>query len=260
MKLHKITMLLAAAACCGTWICGARAFGASGGLVIYKNYSFDPDSQAEITDYTSYDRYPSVDNVLTPSGQTLQITPGQEPIYIPHAGDPKSNSAEVSQTILTEKRRFPQFAAKLEWERRAWAAAPSATPKPSPAIAAAPQPTAPADAVDAAPSEDSARVLHTKSGDTLTDWKLAAVEGDTVVITHADGISRIPITDLPDNLFGFPQEVMDRAQQLRQQAADQARMGTAQATPSGIAKTGAKRPGKGNHHRPGPTPIGYTWE
>jgi hypothetical protein len=103
-------------------------------------------------------------------------------------------------------------------------------------------------------------VLHTKNGETLSDWKFSAMEGDMVVITDADGISRIPITDLPDNQFGFPPEVMARAQQLRQQAADQAQMGTAQGLAQGTAKSGVKGPGKAGHHRARPTPYGYTWE
>jgi len=261
MKLRNYTVMLFATAC-AAWICGGKTLAAGGGLVIYKDYSFDPDSQAEITDYTSFDRYPSVDNVVTASGQTLQITPGQEPIYIPRAGDPKSNGAVVARSIVAAERRFPQFATKLEAYRQAWAAAPSATPaaKASPPIAAAPQPTAEAEAADSTQAGGSERVLHTKNGETLSDWKFSAMEGDMVVITDADGISRIPITDLPDNQFGFPPEVMARAQQLRQQEADAALMGTAQSTPSGMVKTGTKGPGKGNHHRPRPTPGGYSWE
>lgn len=242
MKLRKITILPLAVAC-ATWICGARANAASaGGLVIYKDFSFDPDSQAEITDYTSFDRYPSVDNVLTPGGQTLRITPGQEPIYIPGAGDPRSNGAAVIRTILAAERQFPQFASKLEAYRRAWSAIPSPTPQPSQSLAAAPPPAAETEALDATPDGGSTRVLHTKSGETLTDWKVTAMEGDSVVISHADGISRIPITDLPDNLFGFPPNVLARAEQLRQQTVDQARMAAA-GGPRGTA--GTRGPAKG---------------
>ena len=267
MKLRKNTILLFVTAC-AAWICGGRAFAAGSGLVIYKDYSFDPDSQAEVMDYTSVERYPSVDNVLTPNGQTLQITPAQEPIYIPHAGDPQTSGTAVTGTILAAERRFPQFAGKLEAYRQAWAAVPIATPapRPSPAIAAAPQATP---QEDAAPAGGSARVLLMKNGEKLTDWKVSAVEGDSVVITHADGISRIPITDLPDNLFGFPPEVTARAEQLRQQAAERARTGTAQGTPSGVmppsgavgaARTGVKGPGKPNHHRTRPAPDSLDWD
>ena len=258
MIIRKITTLLAAAVC-ATCICGPAAFASGGGIVIYKDFSFDPDSQAEITDYASFDRYSSVDNVLTPAGHTLRITPDQEPIYIPHAGSPQSNGAAVARTILAAERRFPQFAPKLEAYRRDWAAIPISTPTPQPnqSIAAAPQTTAPAEAQDATPAGDSTRVLQTKSGETLTDWKISAMEGDTVVITHADGISRIPITDLPDNLFGFPPAVMARAQQLRQQAADPARI--APALQQGGVKPGTKGPPKANHHRPRPIPESLTW-
>lgn len=253
MKLRKITIMLLAAI---AWICGGRAFGAAGGVLIYKDYSFDPDSQAEIADYTSYDHYSSVDNVVTPTGETLRIMPAQEPIYIPHAGDPHSTSADMTRTIVAAEKRFPQFAAKLDVYRRDWAAVPSATPKPSPTIAAAPQPTAPVETAEAAPAPGSTHVLYTKTGEALTDWKVTAMEGDSVVISHADGISRIPIMDLPDNLFGLPADVTARAEQLRQQA----RTGVAQAAPSATAKTGGKGPGKGNHHRPRPTSAGYDWE
>jgi hypothetical protein len=126
MKLRKITI---PAMACAAWICGASANAApAGGVVIYKDFSFDPDSQAEIADYTSFDRYSSVDNVLMPNGQTLRITPDQEPIYIPRAGGAQSNGAAMIRTIVAAERRFPQFAPKLEAYRVGW----SAVPKPAP--------------------------------------------------------------------------------------------------------------------------------
>jgi hypothetical protein len=255
MKLSKTT-IRALAAVCATWICGARAL--AGGVVIYKDFSFDPDSQAEITDYTSLDRYPSVD-VTAPGGQTLRITPGQEPIYIPHAGDAQSNGAVVMRTILAAERRFPQFAAKLEPYRQGWSAKPAPAPQPSQSPAAAPQPATQTEAVDATPTGGSTRVLQTKSGETLTDWKISAREGDTLVITHADGISRVPITDLPDNLFGFPPEIVARAEQLRQQSADQGRMAAAIGTGGAInghVKSGSKSLAKADHRRLRPS-LGY---
>jgi hypothetical protein len=215
MKHREIPIILLAAGLF-SWIQGATALGATGGLVIYKEYAFDADSQAAMTDYSSFQHFASVDNVVTTSGETLRILPGDEPLYIPNPGDPTSTAADVTRTILAAERRFPQYAPKLENVRRAWASLPKAAPaivvQPTPSIATAPQPT---------PGDESANVLRTKYGETYRSWKVTGMEGDTVVLSHADGISRVPISDLPNNLYGFPPEVMARAEQLRERGAAQ---------------------------------------
>jgi len=199
---------------------GAEALGA-GGLIIYKDFAFDADSQADIAVYTSYQHFGSVDNVVTASGQTLRILPGQTPFYIPQAGDPNRTPVEVERTIRLAESRFPQYSAKLEAYRHAWAAAPpppvAQTNRPA---AAAPQREVSA---DLAPASAGRNVLRMRSGETFQAWKLSRVEGDYVVITHADGVSRVAIADLPDNLYGFPDEVIARAQLFRERRNEEAR-------------------------------------
>jgi len=365
------------------WLYGAAALGTTAGLVIYKDNSFDPDSQAEIATFSSVQHFTAVDAVLTTGGATLRLQSGQEPIYIPQAGDPDSTAEEATGTILGAERRFPQFTAKLEILRQRWAALPKAAPAvttgraisasaeststltadewkkkateeyPGLAVVGSPLNAAfvakykayqgsnyfdtpdwpmrlakecaqatpvrsPASLADRlantswndANKEDSqgnqksftlnpdmtvranwrhkelgwwkvlddtrielhvardtsvravlvfnedlteatdddnqsyhrlnppasqttaqvqpsqqagapapAKVLRTKSGGVFQSWSVTRIDGDTVVISHADGISRIPISDLPDDLSGFSPEVIARAQQLRQQAA-----------------------------------------
>lgn len=221
MSLRKNTVILLAAAL-SPWLHVANAAGTSRGVVIYKDYSFDPDSQAEIADYSSVQRFGTVDTVVTPGGQTLRIFSNQDPIYIPAAGTAGSRAADVTQTIQSAERRFPQFAARLENYRRAWASVAQAAPaaKRSPAAVAE---ASPGGTASPAPAAGSGRVLRTKSGQSFQSWTVSGVEGDTVVISHADGISRVPIADLPDNLYGFPDEVIARAQLLREKEAAQAR-------------------------------------
>jgi hypothetical protein len=204
---------------------GADLFGATGGIVIYKENSFEPDSSAEIETYQSVEHFAAVDNVITTGGQPMRITSDQEPLYIPQAGDPDSTAESVTRTILDAEKRFPQFARKLEVARLAWAAlpkaAPAVQPTPSSFPTVAPQP---------APAGGSADDLHTKSGEVFQSWTVTEIEGDTVVISHADGISKVAISDLPDDLKGFPPDVAARIRQFRQQAADIQR--AAKAAPS----------------------------
>ena len=179
------------------WICGA--LGAPGGMVIYRQFSFDPDSNAEMVAYSTFEHYPFVDNVHTPAGQTLRILSGQDPVYIPAPGDPGSTPGQATRTIVAAEKRFPQFAAKLETVRQAWSAPPiaEAPVEPSPPSsknAAIPKPS---------PAAGSANILRTKSGHIYTGWSISAFEGKTVVIKHSGGISRIPASDLPNDLIGL---------------------------------------------------------
>jgi hypothetical protein len=178
---------------------GVSASGATGGLVIYKLYSFDPDSQAEMASYRSYEHFASVDNVLTPSGQTLRILSGQDPVYIPNPGSPEITSEQVARVIADAERRFPQLATKLESLRQEWTSLPKPAPvaeSPAPAVIAA-RPTPPGKA---------ANVLRTRSGQMFEGWSIAAFEGNTVVIKHDGGVSRIPVSELPRELLGLPPE------------------------------------------------------
>jgi hypothetical protein len=221
MNLRKITIfLLAAAALPASLFAAGRCVG----VVIYKEFAFDPDSQAEIADYSGLQRLGSVDNVITPDGQTLRIFSNQGPIYIPGPGTAGSDPGDVTRAIRAAESRFPQFARRLEIYRQGWALAAQAAPAPrsTPAVAAAP-PALASDPSSATPAAGSGKVLRTQSGETFQGWSVSGMEGDTVVITHADGVSRVPIADLPDNLYGFPPEVIARAELLRQQAAAQAR-------------------------------------
>jgi hypothetical protein len=236
MKISKNAVFLLALA---PWLTGATALG--GGVVIYKEFSFDSDSQAELVDYSSYEHFTSVDNVHTTDGQTLRMTPGQEPIYIPAAGSGDGTAAGVTATIGVAERRFPQFAGKLEGYRRAWEAVGKTTAAVQPRVtsaaailAATPQPAVTADAAGDRPDE----VLHTQDGATYRDWKLTGVEADTVVISHADGISRVPMAELPKNLWGFPPEVVARVEQLRQETA---------AEGQAVASTAARPAGSPRH-------------
>jgi len=195
--VHRIYIVIAIALY--PWIYGAHAIGAPGGIVIYKQFSFDPDSNAEMAAYSTFDHYSFVDNVHTPAGQTLRILSGQDPLYIPAPGDPGSTPAQATLTILAAEKRFPQFAAKLETVRQAWSALPIAeapvAPSPPPSTnAAIPKPS---------PAAGSANILRTKSGHVFTGWSISAFEGKTVVIKHSGGISRIPASELPNDLIGL---------------------------------------------------------
>jgi hypothetical protein len=245
----------------------ARCLGA--GLVIYKDYSFDSDSQAEMAEYATDDHYSNVDNVVTPSGGRLRILASQEAIFIPAAGEHGKSPAAMTQAIAATEKRFPQFQVKLEGYRREWAAAPVPTPAPTPEaaispenVAAAAEAVASADAPPPAPNHGTLNnVLHTKSGESLKAWTVTGMEGDDVVISHAAGISRVPIVDLPDNLYGFPEAVIDRAEQLRQARLAGAAKGTQGAQPLALAKAspgrmlGVKPPGRhGPHPHKSPSP------
>ena len=202
----------------------AKAGGGTGGLVIYKDHSFDNDSQAEIADYSSAEHFSAVDNVVTPAGQTIRILAGQKPVYIPEPGNPNGNTAEAVRTILAAEKRFPQFASKLEPVRRAWEALPKAavTAKANPAAISPPGPL-PAPVPPPEPGAESANVLRTRDGAVFRAWRVTGIEPDAVIIKHADGVSRIPISELPDNPVGFPPEVIARLAELRLQEADQVR-------------------------------------
>jgi hypothetical protein len=207
-KLFAILLL-------GTVLPAAEAVAVPGGIVIYKQFSFDQDSQAEMASYSSLEHFPFVNNVVTTSGQTLRILSSQDPVFIPPPGDPNSTAEQAARAIAAAERRFPQFNANLENVRRAWAAAPRIVPTAAPTAApilAAPQ---------AAPVEggEAANVLHTRYGEAYQSWRVIGLEGNTVVISHSNGISRISISDLPDDLTGFPPDVVARAQQLRMRAA-----------------------------------------
>jgi hypothetical protein len=249
MKSKLRTALLFASALGGAFGPGCLA----AGLVIYKDYSFDADSQAELTEYSSDDHYSTVDNVVTPGGQRLRILASQEPIFIPQAGDRSAKPAAMSQTIQAAEKRFPQFAARLEACRRAWAAVPASTPTPAQRLAVSPAATpAPVDTPPPAPDHGLInKTLRTKTGETLQGWRVTGMEGDTVVISDADGISRVPIGDLPDNLYGFPQVVIARAEQLRQARqdalADSAQTVSLDAPKAGRSP-GSKQGGKHNAH------------
>jgi hypothetical protein len=217
-EARRLPLILLLAAVLLPWAGGANALAATGGLIIYKQFSFDSDSEAEMAGFTSFAHFASVDNVVTTSGQTLRILPGQDPVYIPQPGYPGETAGQVIPNILAAERRFPQFASKLELTRRAWVAAPKAPV----AFAANPVATpAPSPTPQAAPADEPSNVLHTRYGEVFHSWKVSSVQGDTVVISHADGISRISIADLPDNLAGFPPEVIARVQQIRLQQAAQ---------------------------------------
>jgi hypothetical protein len=192
--VHRIYIVIASA--WFTWVCGIHARAAPGGLVIYKQFSFDPDTSAEIAPYSTFEHYAVVDNVHTPSGQTLRILSGQDPVYVPEPGNPGSTPDQATRTILTAEKRFPQFAAKLETVREAWAAPPiaEAPVEPRPRATATPRPS---------PPTNSASVLRTKSGQVFAGWSISAFEGKTVVIKHSGGISRIPASDLPNDLIGL---------------------------------------------------------
>jgi len=213
VRTRRFPLILLLAAGLLPWLRGADALGA-GGLVIYKQFSFDSDSNAEMVSYSSFAHFASVDNVVTTDGQTLRILPGQDPVYVPFPGDPAETAGKITPTILAAERRFPQFARRLEMARQAWATAPKAAvavqaePVANPAPTPAPQP---------APAADAGNVLHTRYGEVFRSWKVVSVDANTVVISHADGITRISIADLPDNLAGFPPEVVARVQQLRLQ-------------------------------------------
>lgn len=207
------------------FVLGPDAHAATGGLVIYKAFSFDSDSQAQIANYSSYEHFPFVDNVLTPDGQTLRILSGQDPVYIARPGDPGTTAEQAIPTILHAEKRFPQFAPKLEQMRQAWTLLPKAaasvkssplgTPlaKPSPVIGG------------------SGNVLHTKSGEVFHAWSISAFEGNTVVIKHADGISRVPISDLQDSLGGYFSRKETPAVQPRQRDAAEIRSEAGKASP-----------------------------
>lgn len=212
---------------------------AAGGLVIYKEFPFDSDSQAVIAAYTSFEHFPSVDNVVTTDGKTLRILPGQEPTYIPAPASSGVTSHGIAPVILSAERRFPQYISKLEPIRRGWADAAEisvAEPKVSPIrrIPPASQATSPA---------NPSKVLQTRSGHTYRSWKVSNFDGETVLISHADGISRIPISDLPNNLWGFPPEVVARVEQIHLQEAERLRKAPEKsAGPEAAApKSGVKR-------------------
>jgi len=204
----RFLLLLALATALSQSFYGARSMGATGGMVIYKQFSFDRDADAEIANYTTFDHYAFVDNVRTPSGQTLRILSGQDPVYIPEPGNPGSTSEDATRTIQAAEKRFPQFAAKLENVRHAWEAMPKATPTPAPAPAsvAVPQPT---------PPGKPTNVLRTKSGHVFYGWSISAFEGKTVVIHHSGGVSRIPASDLPNDLIGSTSEKASGAEASR---------------------------------------------
>ena len=219
----------------------------AGGWVIYKDNSFDDDSQAEIAHYSSYERFPSVDNITTRDGQMIRILPSQSPIYIPEPDDPSAIPATVLGRIVAAERRFPQFAGKLEALHRAWAAplppkgvaASKPTPKPRPAPTIAPTP-----APQPAPTAHTATVLHTLDGSAYYAWRVIGMEGDTVIVSHTDGVSRISISNLPDNLFGFPPEVFTRAAELRLEEAARIRKAADNAAPHEPPSATATPPGK----------------
>ena len=265
------------------WLHGMDALGATGGLVIYKDHSFDSDSMAEIENYRSVQHFPSVDNVHTTDGQTLRIFSGQEPIYIPEPGEPDSTAEETTATILAAERRYPQFTRKLEVVRRAWAALPAAAPPvqttsatsaksnsaltvdqwrkkameqfPELAVAGSPlnaafvakykayqgsnyfdSPDWPmrlakecagaipwtngvSQAAQSAPvAAPATDVLLTKSGRVFQAWSVTRIDGDAAIVNHADGISRVPIADFPDDLSKFPRDKIAAVQQFRERA------------------------------------------
>jgi hypothetical protein len=162
---------------------GADLLGATGGMVIYKDESFEPDSLAEIAYYRSVEHFPVVDNLVTVDGNPLRILPGQDPVYIPSPGDPGSTAEEAIRTILGAESRFPQFVRKLEPLRQGWAA----QPRP-----AAPAPTS---------APEATNVLRTKSGEVFESWSVSSIDGDIVTISHSAGVSRVPVADLPDAII-----------------------------------------------------------
>ncbi len=209
------------------------------GAIIYRQFSFDPDSQAEIASYIRLEHYSTVDNVLTPEGRTVRIFSDEAPIYVPPPGDPNWTAAQAARVIPALERRFPQFASQLELIRRGWAVVPRAAPAVTPGVAIAAAAAAPR------PTPESGNVLRTRYGETYRAWSVTGVEGNVVIITHADGISRISIADLPDDLTGFPPEVFLRAQALRQRAAADLRKEAARASARPAPSGAPPGPGMG---------------
>jgi|GEM_PF-6288459 len=118
-------------------VCSAVCSGADqgAGYVFYKEQGFHPDSKAIVKEVISYESFPTIARAKTKTGQRLEITSGQSPVFLP---DPNGSTSPADEERLIKQLviRYPQHHVLLEKllavcsnRPKAPAAAPAATPE-----------------------------------------------------------------------------------------------------------------------------------
>ena len=96
-------------------VCTAIASGADLGIgyVFYKEQGFHPDSRAVVKEVVSYESFPTIVRAKTKSGQLLQITAGQAPVFVPDpngSASPDNVKGLINQLIP----KYPQHRGLLD--------------------------------------------------------------------------------------------------------------------------------------------------
>lgn len=233
----------------------ATAAERSRGIIIYKPNGFEPDSSTELIEYVSYQRFAAVFNVRSVTGETIRITPGQDPMFVPSPNDPEANPEGASTSLKSAAMRFPQFRQKLALIEKAWA-----DRARSVAASTAKTPTA---QIPLGPPRGAS--LRTKSGQVFHDWSLSSVESAEGVIIHSDGISRIPLLDFPSEVIAQEPRIAAAIEEqkraaMRKQTASPTPIPSPSVTASVVPPSSSVSPMPMPSQEPAATPKGDSYE
>jgi len=189
------------------------------GLVIYKTHGFHTDSQAVLTEITSYSSIPQIVTVVTEKGQKIEIKAGQSPVLILRPGKDCKDEDTMLGTIKTAIMRFPQYRDALLDVQTSW----NTWQKE-----AAAKENIKYSNKKAPPQTPAGRNIEI-NGTTYSNAKVRVVNPLTLSITYDGGVLSLPFENVPKELaaeFGMTQSKAEkyRSELARQQADKEARL------------------------------------
>ena len=177
-KVQSLLGIVAFAFC--TAICSGADLGS--GYLFYKEQGFHPDSKAVVKEVVSFEFFPAISRGKTKSGQLLQISAGQAPVFLP---DPNGAASpdDVARQIKQLATKFPQHQVLFD---KLLAVCSSKQKASSAAPLASSSATAASGGSSAENKADFYVILA--DGTKVQNVKTAALTGDSIKLISDDGI------------------------------------------------------------------------
>ena len=203
--LQSILSIVSFVVC--TAICSGADLGS--GYLFYKEQGFHPDSRAIVKEVVSFEVFPAISRGKTKTGQLLQITAGQGPIFLP---DPNGAALpdDVARQIKQLATKYPQHQVLLDKLLAVCSSkqkAPPAAPLATPSTAAA---------LGGSPAENKADFyVVLADGTKVQNIKTAAITEDSIKLISDEGIRTVPTDSIQlslSNLSPDAKAVVEKGQ------------------------------------------------
>jgi hypothetical protein len=157
------------------------------GLLIYKNYGFDPNSNANITEITAFESFPTISRALTVKGAKLEVEKGRTPVFIPYPSYGGYQPEQALSLIAKAKKLFPQHVRKLGEAESKWTEIKKTQTNNPP--------------LHTTSTEKTDTITFTATdGTKYTNVSVVGNSGDGLSLMSDSGVIRIPFTSLPPEI------------------------------------------------------------